>query len=136
VRTLEAIVAERSSAVPAPPPYWPPPPAVSARHGPSRPAPAAEDGDLEDLLGGRVLGWVGGIAVVLAAAFFLVMAVHRGWIGETTRVILAFLASTALVVAGAWLHERKGWTQASLAMSPPAWPHSTRATRRRRPDTS
>ena len=32
---------------------------------------------LEDLLGGRVLAWVGGVAVVLGVVFFLVMAASR-----------------------------------------------------------
>ena len=71
--------------------------------------------DLEDLLGGRVLGWVGGSAIVLGAVFFLVMAVGRGWIDEPTRVVLAFLGSTLLFGAGLYLYERKGQTQAALA---------------------
>jgi uncharacterized membrane protein len=95
---------------------WPPITAPGAKPAPARPAPVArEPFDLEEVLGGRVLAWVGGIAVVLAAVFFLVMAVHNGWIDEATRVVLAFLASTALVAAGVWLYERKGQTQAALA---------------------
>ena len=102
-----------SATQPAP---WPPIPASATKPAPARPAPVArEPFDLEQVLGGRVLAWVGGIAVVLAAVFFLVMAVHNGWIDEATRVVLAFLASTALVVAGVWLYEQKGQTQAALA---------------------
>ena len=71
--------------------------------------------DFEDLLGGRILGWLGGSAVVLAAVFFLVMAVSRGWIDEPTRVALAFLGSTLLLAAGLYLYERRGQTQAALA---------------------
>ena len=71
--------------------------------------------DLEDLVGGRVLGWVGGSAVLLGIVFFLVMAVSRGWIDEPTRVVLAFAGSTALLAAGLWLYERGGRTQAALA---------------------
>ena len=58
-------------------PHQPPPPAAA----PSQPAPGRPSDrkpfDLEELLGGRVLGWVGGIAVVVAAVFFLVMAVQQ-----------------------------------------------------------
>jgi uncharacterized membrane protein len=79
------------------------------------PAASREPLDLEQLFGGRVLAWLGGVAVVLAVVFFLVMAVHNGWIDEPTRVVLAFLGATALVVAGVWLYERKGKTQAALA---------------------
>jgi uncharacterized membrane protein len=89
------------------------PPPAQAR--PAAPPPRREPLDLEELLGGRVLGWVGGIAVVLAAVFFLVMAVHNGWIDEATRVVLAFVGSTALLLIGVWLYERRGQTQAARA---------------------
>ena len=72
--------------------------------------------DLEQLLGGRLLAWAGGIAIVLGAVFFVTMAIHRGWIGEGMRVLLAFLCSTALLVAGVWLHERQGRTQTAKIM--------------------
>ena len=88
---------------------------VAAGRPPRPPKPARPPVSLEDLLGGRVLGWVGGAAVVLGVVFFLVMAANRGWIDETTRVLLAFVGSTALLVAGLYLHERQGRTQAALA---------------------
>src|SRR5690348_2951892 len=94
------------------PRIYPPPPAQQ----PPRPAkPPREPLDLEELLGGRVLGWVGGIAVVLSAVFFLAMAIHNGWIDEPTRVVLAFAASAALTAVGVWLYEAKGRTQAARA---------------------
>jgi uncharacterized membrane protein len=120
VKTLESLLGvgtplrtPQPAPEPAPQPaIWPPPPSQL----PPRPAPRAREPlDLEELLGGRILGWVGGAAVVLAAVFFLVMAVHNGWIDEATRVILAFLGSTALLVVGVWLYERKGQTQAARA---------------------
>jgi uncharacterized membrane protein len=70
---------------------------------------------MEDVLGGRVLAWVGGLAVLLGVVFLFAMAASRGWIGEGARVALAALASTGLIVAGVWLHERKGRTDAALA---------------------
>lgn len=72
---------------------------------------------VEDFLGGRVLGWAGAIAVLLGVAFLVAVAIGRGWIDETGRVSLAFAGSVALLAAGAWLHERRGATQASLAMA-------------------
>ncbi|MGC9974040.1 MAG: DUF2339 domain-containing protein, partial [Gaiellaceae bacterium] len=75
-------------------------------------APREYELDFEQLLGGRLLAWVGGIAVVLGAVFFVTMAIHRGWIGQGMRVLLAFLGSTALLAAGVWLHERQGRMQA------------------------
>ena len=116
VKTLEALLHVRDVPVAAPvvtPPSveQPWPPAAAPWSAPERkPLP-----DLEELLGGRVLGWVGGIAVVIAAVFFVVMAVHNGWIGVDARMALAFAASGALVGLGSWLYERRGRTQAALA---------------------
>lgn len=92
----------------APPPASPPPAAPEAV--PGRPRQS-----LEDMLGGRVLAWVGGVAVVLGVVFFLVMAASRGWIDEATRTVLALVGSTALLGVALWLHERQGRTQAALA---------------------
>jgi uncharacterized membrane protein len=112
VKTLEDLlrVAYAPAPTPAPvgqpAPMWPPPKPAALPKPPR---------DLEDLLGGRVLGWVGGIAVVIAAVFFVVMAVRNGWIGVDARMELAFAASAVLVAFGAWLYERRGQTQAALA---------------------
>jgi uncharacterized membrane protein len=117
VKTLESLLQDRD--VPVPAPVVPPLPAAAppAQWPPPRPLPRQpkQSLDLEEILGGRVLGWVGGIAVVIAAVFFVVMAVHNGWIGEAARMELAFAASFALVAFGIWLYERRGQTQAALA---------------------
>jgi uncharacterized membrane protein len=69
----------------------------------------------EDLVGGRVLGWAGGLAVLAGILFFLVVAASRGWIGEVARVLMAGGASMLLLAAGAWLHERRVRDEAALA---------------------
>jgi uncharacterized membrane protein len=76
---------------------------------------AASAPSVEDLVGGRVLGWVGGIAVLVGLLFLLVIAASRGWIGEEARVLMAAATSFALLAAGAWLHERRGRNEAALA---------------------
>jgi len=102
----EAAEAARPAPLPPPePPPRPPPPAA-------RPRPSV---DLEDLLGGRVLAWAGGLAVLIGVVLFLVMAVGRGWIDEPARVVLAFLGSTALLAVGLYLYERQGRTEAAVA---------------------
>jgi uncharacterized membrane protein len=98
----------------------PAPAPASAPHSPPQPPPppppAVRDAvSFEDLLGGRVLAWLGGVAVVLGVVFFLVMAARRGWIDEPTRVLLALTGSAALLGASLYLHERQGRTQAALA---------------------
>jgi uncharacterized membrane protein len=116
VKTLEGLVGVGRTPLrfrePFPAPR--PEPAV-ATAAPPAPAPPEPPLDLEELLGGRVLGWVGGVAVFIAAVFFVVMAVRNGWIGEAARMELAFAGSALLVAAGAWLYERRGRTQAALA---------------------
>jgi uncharacterized membrane protein len=112
VKTLESLVDARSA--PRPEPF--PRPAAAPRDVAPKPAAVPPPPrDLEALLGGRILGWVGGIAVVIAAVFFVVMAVRNGWIGEAARMELAFAGSAVLVGMGGWLYERRGRTQAALA---------------------
>ena len=133
LRTLLVRVQElelRSQAAPAaqPRPVFPPLPPMAPPAAPqvAQPgdAPRASPGrgkvmrpgeTLEDLLGGRVLAWVGGLAILIGVVFFLVIAVDRGWIGVEARVALAFLGSTALLAVGLYVHERSGQTDAAVA---------------------
>jgi len=71
---------------------------------------------VSDLVGGRVLAWLGGLAVVVAIVLFLVLAVSHGWIGEQARVLLAGAASGGLLAGGAWLHGNRGRTEAATTM--------------------
>ena len=121
VKTLEGLLQAQDVPQPAAPVV--PPLPVAPEPEPQMRPPASEwrspepkpPIDLEELLGGRVLGWVGGVAVAIAAIFFVVMAVRNGWIGEAARMELAFAASTALTAFGVWLYDRRGQTQAALA---------------------
>ena len=78
--------------------------------------PVVPRASFEDVLAGRVFAWVGGLAVVLAAMFFVVTAVRQGWIDEPTRIALAFAGSALLFGVGVLLHELKGQTQAARAL--------------------
>jgi uncharacterized membrane protein len=80
------------------------------------PATGADGQALSDLIGGRVLAWVGGIATLTGTVLFLALAIARGWIGEEARVVVAALASSLLMGAGMWLHDRRGRTEASVVM--------------------
>ena len=83
---------------------------------PATPAPKARPTvDIEDLLGGRVLAWLGGAAVAIGLAFLMALAISSGWIGEGARTVIAGVAAAALIGAGVWLHEHKGRTDAALA---------------------
>ncbi len=107
----------------APSPAWPPPsparmPAPSAGgSAPAAPRPVTPRPgfDLEDLLGGRVLAWTGGVAFVAGIAFLLAIAVSRGWIGPSERTLLAGTLSLGMIGAGIWLYEHRRRTDAALA---------------------
>ena len=107
------------TSAPVPLPAWRAPrPAASASAAPaapSAPAPARPAFELEDLLGGRVLAWTGGVAMLAGIAFLLAIAVSRGWIGPGARTLLAGTISLVLIGAGAWLYERRRRTDAALA---------------------
>jgi uncharacterized membrane protein len=91
------------------------PTAAPARPEPPSPSPRFPQRGLEELLGGRVLAWVGGGAIFLGIVFLLGIAIDRGWIDESMRTMLGFFGSTSLLLTGVWLHERKGRTDAALA---------------------
>jgi uncharacterized membrane protein len=73
-----SVALERSVAPPLP---APPPRALTL------PRPAVPD--LEQLLGGRVLAWLGGAAVLVGLALLLALAIASGWLGELARTLLA-----------------------------------------------
>jgi uncharacterized membrane protein len=92
-------------------------PRPEARPAGERPRPAAPRREVavEDLLGGRVLAWLGGIAVLVGIAFFFALAISHGWIGPAARTLIAGAGALVLLGGGVWLHERKGQTDAAVA---------------------
>jgi uncharacterized membrane protein len=97
---------------PAPKAVRVPPPRPAADPRPRQQRPEV---NVEDLLGGRVLAWLGGIAVLVGIVFFFALAISHGWIGPAARTLIAGSGALALLGAGVWLHGRKGRTDASLA---------------------
>ena len=92
-----------------------PVPAASPAPPPTVDPPRRERLDLEELLGGRILAWTGGVAVLAGIAFLLAIAVSRGWIGPAGRTFVAGTLSLGLIGAGAWLYEHRRRTDAALA---------------------
>jgi uncharacterized membrane protein len=81
---------------------------------PTAPAPSRSFADLEEQLSSRLLAWVGGIALVLGAMFFLSLAFSRGWIGPEARILIGLVVGAAALLAGAWLFERGDRTPAMV----------------------
>ena len=97
------------AATPRPRPQAPPrsaatgsvaPPAAPRFELPPPPASRAASPNLEDLLGGRVLAWAGGLSLLAGLLFFLVIAISRDWIGQEARTLLAAATSMALLTLG------------------------------------
>lgn len=117
-RARPALVSPPPPAPPTPQPAMPPPPPrPAARDRPLRAPqlPAQPRPSLEDLLGGRVLAWIGGVAMLVGLVLFFALAVSSGWIGETGRVLLVAAGSLGLLGLGVWLHDARGRTDAALA---------------------
>lgn len=113
VAALEEIVqrarrASNPASTPAPaPPAQPPRPAEAPRPEPVAARPVWTAADLEALLSGQGLAWVGGLAVLAGAVFFLGLAFARGWIGPAGRVSIGLTAAALMVAIGAWCFGRR-----------------------------
>ena len=64
---------------------------------------SASFAELEELIAGRLLAVVGGVALFLGGLFFLGLAFSRGWIGPEMRVAIGLLAGIGLFCVGGWL---------------------------------
>jgi uncharacterized membrane protein len=64
-------------------------------------------GVFEQLIGGRVLIWVGGIALVVAAIFLIRYSIELGLITPAMRMIAAGLFGAVLLGLGEWAHASK-----------------------------
>jgi uncharacterized membrane protein len=122
VEQVVAAVAPAAEAVPAPPPpkpspaprataEWKPPVAGRSRKPKRSLGQLAQDWDL---VGARGFAIVGGAVLALGIGLFFVLAANRGWIGESARIALGAIASTAALAAGLWLHARFGQYWAAL----------------------
>lgn len=63
--------------------------------------------DLEERFAGQALAWIGGLALVAAAVFFLSLAFSRGWITEPMRVAIGFAAAATALGVGALSFDRR-----------------------------
>ncbi|MDQ3725440.1 MAG: DUF2339 domain-containing protein [Actinomycetota bacterium] len=67
----------------------------------------------EEVLGGRILPWIGGLAFLLGVIFFMSITIDRGMLTEELRSIMAGSGSLLLLLVGIWLHERRGQAAAA-----------------------
>ena len=66
----------------------------------------------EWLLGGNWLARIGIVALIFGVAFFISLAIDRGWLGETQRVLLGVFGGIAFLGAGEYWRRRYAvWAQ-------------------------
>ncbi len=83
------------------------PESVSSVSSPPPPPPSPSPtraGSLEEMLGGSLLVWIGGVALALAAAFLVKYSFDSGWIGPPVRVALGIALGVALIGARSLIH--------------------------------
>ncbi len=107
----------------APPPTRVVPPPVPAASPLSRPEPPREmvassassfnlphdsrnETDVETIIAGRWLYYVGILALAVATAFFLKYAFDNNWIGPTGRVAIGLITGSAMFPLSHWILER------------------------------
>ncbi len=77
-----------------------------------RPSEIFADWNWEWLLGGNWLARIGIVALIFGVAFFISLAIDRGWLGETARVILGLAGGLAFLSAGEYYRQRYSvWAQ-------------------------
>ena len=79
---------------------------------PGQPSGIFADWNWEWLLGGNWLARIGIVAIIFGVAFFISLAIDRGWLGEAERVILGVAGGLAFIGAGEYFRRRYGvWAQ-------------------------
>lgn len=89
---VAAFEAMPEPAAPEPPPPPPPPPPPAAPAKPPKPP-----FDWEHLIGVKLFSWLGGIAMVIAALFFLRYSVEHGYLSAPVRAVIGIATGAALV---------------------------------------
>jgi hypothetical protein len=106
--------AERFDLAPPPPPP-PSPPKARATAAAGRLPRAMAGFDWESLVGVKLFSWIAGVALVLAAVFFLKYSVEHSWIGPKLRATIGLTTGLALLaVCELKLARQYRWTVAAL----------------------
>jgi uncharacterized membrane protein len=106
----EPVAAFEAAPEPAPPPVEPPPPPPPPPLRPPKPP-----FDWESLIGVKLFSWIAGIALVLAALFFLRYSVEHGWLKPWVRATIGLLTGSALI-AVCEMKVARGYKYTSNAM--------------------
>jgi uncharacterized membrane protein len=97
------------------PPEPPPPPAEPPFIPPYVPPPPGKPFDWENLVGIKLFSWIAGVALVLAAVFFLKYSVEHGWLSPPIRATFGVITGVALLVI-CEMRVARGYTFTANAM--------------------
>jgi uncharacterized membrane protein len=91
--------------------------AASAPHRetPASPPPPPRRGTFEELIGARVMPWLGALALALAGAYLVKLSFEHGWISPPVRVALGVAFGVALLAASQLLRRSSGLIGEALA---------------------
>lgn len=89
------VIGEAAAAPPVPPA---PPPFEAPPSEPPPVEPPARRFDWEGLVGVKLFSWVAGVALALAAVFFLRYSIDQGWLSPAVRSVIGLLVGISLVV--------------------------------------
>ncbi len=82
------------------------------QYGASAPSGFFSDWNWEWLVGGNWLARIGIVALIFGVAFFISLAIDRGWLGEVARVALGLAGGLVFLGAGEYFRKRYGvWAQ-------------------------
>src|SRR5262245_17805221 len=98
VRPSAPVVPPRPAAAPVVPPVPPVPPRRPAPAPPSEPPPPAWSIDWERFVGVRLFSAIAGIALVVAAVFFLRYSLDNGWLQPAARAAIGVLTALGLLI--------------------------------------
>jgi hypothetical protein len=85
----------QESGLAGPPVIPPPPPKPPVPPGPSRQMPKF---DWENLVGVKLFSWIAGIALLLAAVFFLRYSISQGWLMPSVRMAIGIIVGIGLLM--------------------------------------
>jgi uncharacterized membrane protein len=116
-RTIQASPVEGLPSLTSPRPPGLPPPLLAESESSDVPPPQPAfsfdkiKGTLnwEQFMGAKLYAWIGGLALFLAAGYFIKHSFEKGWIPPELRVAMGFLLGLGLIVGGV-LMRRKEYT--------------------------
>ncbi len=73
--------------------------------------------NFEQFVGGKLIGWIGGLALFLGIIFAVKYSFENNLIPPSARIALGFLSGLGLVIGGLWVHKQKAYQALAQTLS-------------------